>query len=180
MVYQYSLSKPDYLHYMFYSTSKSRKVAKRRSLNKLLLMVMVLMTVYFLYSKNWPFASAVFFLLCIPLYFLYNTFERKQYLKHFNRFIDNHFTKYIDKSSTIELAETNFHVIDDEDQWHNYADIEEITDTSELLILQLKNGVAILLPKKKIDQSAELIETFKQKATQYQIAYVDQQSWKWK
>lgn len=180
MVFEYSLRKADYLHYMFYSTAKSRKVAKRRSLNKLMLMIMVLMTGYFLYSKNGPFASAVFFLLCLPLYFLYNTFERKQYLKHFNRFIDTHFTKYIDKSSTIELADTNFHVIDDEDQWHAYEDMEEITETSEIIIIQLKNGVAILLPKNNIAQSHVLIESIKQKAEQHNIPYTNQRNWKWK
>ena len=180
MIFTYSLDHNDYLTYLFYTTSKSKKIQKRRSLNKLILMIMYVATGMYLFSRNGPIASAIFFLLCFPLYFLYNVFEKKQYLKHFTRFINLHFTDRIGKAASIELAENNFHVIDDEDNWYAYEDIEEITETSALVIVQLKNGVAIILPKNKIQNIGSLTEKLSQMATLKNIQFHKDPDWKWK
>ena len=180
MVFNYSLDKDDYLHYLFYSTSKSRKVQKRRSLNKLLLMMIILITGYFLYSKNGPVASAVFFALCLPLYFVYNRFEKKQYQKHFSRFIDTHFTHYLGKPSTLELGDTNFRVVDEEDNTYNYEDIEEINETPRLVIMQMKSGLAVLIPKNKISQETPLMDTIRHKAGVYSVPVHGDTNWNWK
>src|SRR5688572_12808294 len=144
MIFQYHLDKSDYLHYLFYSTSRSKKVKKRRSLNKFILSVMYLVMGYYLYKNHGMMPALFFFLLCVPLYFLYNVFERKQYLKHFNKFIDYHFKDNIDRKSTIQIEDDRFLVVDDEELWHSYDDIEEVHETNQLMVVQLKNGVAIL------------------------------------
>lgn len=180
MIFNYSLDQDDYLTYLFYSTSKSKKVQKRRSLNKLILMIMYVVTGMYLHDRNGPIASAIFFLLCFPLYFLYNTFEKKQYLKHFKKFINHHFIDRIGKEASIELAENNFHVVDDEDNWYAYEDIESVTETNALIIIQLKSGVAILLPKNKIQNVDALIEKLSQMASLKNIVLNKEPAWKWK
>jgi hypothetical protein len=139
-----------------------------------------MVTGLFLFSRNGPVASAIFFLLCLPLYFLYNTFEKRQYLKHFTRFINTHFKENIGKPASIELAENSFHVVDDEDNWHAYDDIEEIMETNDLLIIQLKSGVAVLLPKNKIDHIENLVSQLSNISNTKNILYSRNLEWKWK
>ncbi len=180
MLFKYSVDHNDYLSYLFYSASKSKKAQKRRAMNKLVLMIIYVLTGLMLYSRNGPVASAAFFLLCLPLYFLYNVFEKKQYHKHFNRFINTHFKDRIGKPSTVELREDGIHVVDDEDNWHAYEDIEEISETNALIIVQLKNGVAIILPKNKIQQKESLADKLAQAAASKNIIYNKELEWKWK
>jgi len=180
MLYQYSLDQNDYLTFLYYSTSKSKKVQKRRALNKLVLMIIYVLTGMMLFNRNGPIASAAFFLLCLPLYFMYNWFEKKQYVKHFTRFISMHFQDRIGKPASIELEDERFHVIDEDDNWYAYADIEEISEINEMVIVQLKNGVAVLLPKNKITDAEELAERLNHLATVKQIPYHKDLSWKWK
>lgn len=142
-------------------------------------MIMYLLMALFLYNRNGPVAAGIFLLLCIPLYFLYNVFEKRQYLKHFNRFIDTHFSTYIGKPSSIELKEEHLHVIDEEDNLYAYSDIEEIMETSELVIIQLKAGNAILLPKKKIVDHERLTSTLREKTGSFNIPYTLQSDWKY-
>src|SRR5919109_3535196 len=130
MIYTYSLDENDYLTYMLYSTSKSKRVQKRRALNKLILMMVYVLTGLFLYSRNGPVASAVFYILCIPLYFLYNSFEKKQYLKHFKKFIHTHFQENLGRPSSIEFEENHLRAVDDEENRYGYADIEWISETT--------------------------------------------------
>ena len=178
--HSYSLDEADYMHYLLYSTSQSKKVQKRRALNKLILMFIYVVTGLFLYNKNGPIASAGFFILCLPLYFLYSGFEKKQYNRHFRKFIQNHFQSTLGKPSTISLDEENFTIQDDENNTHSYKDIEEISETGELYIIQLKSGNAILLPKKKIENNAGLSDRLKQIVSSHSIPLNQNVNWKWK
>lgn len=180
MVYSYSIDQNDYLQYLFYSTSRSKKVKKRRSLNKFILLIIYMVTGLFLYSRNGPVASAIFFFLCLPLYFLYNTFEKRQYQRHFTKFINTYFKDNLGKPATIELAENNFHVVDDEDNWHAYEDVEEIMEITSMVIIQLKNGVAIILPKNTIENAESLVNELNRISESRNILYTKDLDWKWK
>lgn len=180
MQYPFTLEHNDYLTYLLYSTSQSRKVQKRRSLNKIILVTIYLLTALFLYNINGPWAAGLFLLLCLPLYFFYNTFERKQYLKHFTKLINTHFKDSIGKPSSIELGDKSFHVVDDEDNWYAYEDIQEIIEIDSLVIVQLKNGAAILIPKERIPNASSLVETLHQEAAARNIPERKDLDWKWK
>ena len=52
MKFAYQLDEQDYMNYLLYSTSKSKKVIKRRTLNKLLLTAMYFITGMFLWNKK--------------------------------------------------------------------------------------------------------------------------------
>ena len=179
MTFNYHLSESDFLHYLFYSTSRSRKVQKRRSLNKLILMIIYVVMGLFLFNRNGPIASAVFFILCIPLYFFYNAFEKKQYTRHFNRFIQNHFQSLVNKPSTITFDDDAVRVIDDEDITYPVADIEEIHETGSLIMLQMKSGTAVLLPKSQITDLPALTAKLDQLGAGG-IPLYRNLSWKWK
>ena len=180
MIYNYTIDENDYLQYLYYSTSKSAKVQKRRSINKLLLMVMYVGTGMFLFSRNGPIASAAFFLLCVPLYFLYNSFERKQYQRHFTKFINTHFKERIGKPHTIDLEENGIHVVDDEDNRVAYSEIEWIAEISSQIIIQSKAGPAFIIPKNKLDNAEKFMSELAVAATMENVPFNKELEWKWK
>ena len=143
-------------------------------------MIMYVATGMFLFSRNGPIASAAFFLLCVPLYFLYNTFERKQYQRHFTKFINTHFKERVGKPNTIELDENGVHIIDDEDNRLAYADMEWIAETPAMIIIQSKPGTAYIIPKAKLDQQDDFISALSAHAMKAGVTYNKELEWKWK
>ncbi len=180
MRFEYQLDEKDYMNYLLYSTSKSKKVVKRRALNKILLMAMYFITGMFLWNKNGPVASAVFFVLCIPLYFLYSHFERKQYHKHFSRFIQGHYKEWMGKDITVDVEDDNIHIVDEDDTTLVASDIEWVGETGEQIIIQAKAGKAFIIPKKKLTDNQALSTKLKEMTGAAQVAYNEELAWKWK
>ncbi len=143
-------------------------------------MAMYFITGMFLYNKNGPIASAVFFVACIPLYFLHGYMERKQYRKHFTRFIREHFTAVIGKDITIDLNEDNLHIIDEEDTTLTPTDIEWIGETQSQIIIQSKAGKAFIIPKNKVEGASIFITRLKEIASSASFPYNEELNWKWK
>lgn len=143
-------------------------------------MIMYVATGLFLYNRNGPMASAVFFLLCLPLYFLYNTFEKRQYNRHFKQFINLHFKDRIGKPIQFEFEADGIHLTDEEDNRFLYTDIEWISETSTLIIIQMKSGNAFIIPKSKIDPIGAFSTTLQDSATKASIPFNKELGWKWK
>lgn len=177
----YHLDQKDYLSYFYYSASKSQKVQKRRKMNKIILIIIYLITAVFLYNRNGPVAAGIFIMLCLPLYFLYGRFEKRQYTRHFNRFIKMHFQNQIGKSFFVEFNEESMRVVDEDDITYTYNDITSIEETPDLFILQLESGVAVLLPKNKIaDQTGALREKLHTISNANDIPFQTDLAWEWK
>jgi len=86
----------------------------------------------------------------------------------------------VGKPASIEIMDDSFRVIDDEDNVYSYNDIEELTETGTLIIIQLKNGVAVVLPKDKIEASLSLMERLSQEVSERKILFTQDKEWKWK
>ena len=120
-------------------------------------------------------------MLCLPLYFLHSTFERRQYNKHFGKFIQLHFKDQVDKPSYIEFNEENFRVVDNEDVNYMYKDIVEASETPDLFIIQLESGTAVLLPKNKFTaETGMLKEKLSSLARMHNFSFHSDLDWKWK
>ena len=180
MKFEYQLDEQDYMNYLLYSSSKSKKVIKRRALNKLLLMAMYFITGIFLWNKKGPVASAVFFALCIPLYFLYGHFERRQYHKHFSRFINGQYKEWMGKDITVETEENQIQIVDEDDTTLVASDIEWVAETGHQFIIQSKAGKAFIIPKNKLNDSMSLSARLKEMAIEAQVPYNEELAWKWK
>lgn len=143
-------------------------------------MAMVVITGIFLYTRNGPIASAAFFILCLPLYFLYNTFERRQYQKHFTKFIRLHFQEMIDKAITLNISDIEMTIMDQEENRILFTDIESITETKDIYIIQHKDGNAFLIAKENVTPAGELSQQLTRIATDQSIPYKTDLEWKWK
>lgn len=180
MKYEYQLHEDDYMQYLLYSTSRSKKVVKRRSLNKLMLMIIYVITGLFLYNRNGPIASAAFFLLCIPLYFLYGYFERKQYHKHFLKFIRDQYKEWMNKPITFEITDNVINIRDEDPNHLSPPDIEWIAELPSEFILQSKEGKAFIVPRNKVDDLPSFTSALKAFAAAGSAEYRDELKWKWK
>ena len=147
---------------------------------------MVILFIYFLtglflYNKQGPLTSGLFFLLCLPTYFLYGYFEKRQYFKHFTKYIRANYKDEVGKQTTIDLDDAGITIsIGDSSAKMLWSDIEVFNETGSIIMIQQKDQNSIVIPKQKISNLTELIAELKRIAALHSIPYQEELNWKWK
>jgi len=181
MTFQYIPDESDYLTYLYYVTTKSPRVQKKRTINKMVILFIYFLAGIFLYDKQGPITSAFFFILCLPTYFLYTYFEKRQYLKHFTRYIRANYKDEIGMLTTIELDDEGVTIsIGESSTKMLWSDIEVFNETGSILLIQQKDQNSIVIPKQKTSNLAEVIAELKRIANIHSIPYKEELNWKWK
>jgi hypothetical protein len=86
------------------------------------------------------------------MYFIYNYFERKQYVKHFSRYIKANFSDEIGVTTTIHLDEEGITIELGESKTKMlWTEIQDINETGSLILIQEKNQNAIVIPKQNTE-----------------------------
>jgi Ca2+/Na+ antiporter len=181
MTFQYVPEESDFLNYLYYVTTKSKRVQRKRTLNKLVVLFIYFITGLFLYNKQGPVTSGLFFLLCLPMYFFYSYFERRQYLKHFTRYISANYKDEIGVSTSIFLDDEGVNIgIGESNHKLLWTETESISETGSMILIQEKNQNSIVIPKEKTQNVEMLISQLKSLASAHNIKYEEELNWKWK
>ncbi|HQW26444.1 MAG TPA: hypothetical protein PLV75_10805, partial [Saprospiraceae bacterium] len=162
MKIEFTLTEKDLLTHQLFATSKAKRVVKRRAQGKIFLMLIYMATGIFIWERNGVVTGAVFFLVCLPLYFLYASMERKQYVKHISAFVNDQFKTRGDKKTSLDFGEQEITMKDgDNESVVPMTELEIIHEIDALYSISLKSGQAILIPKQQLtaveDTSAMLL-----------------------
>jgi len=181
MTYSYIPAESDYLNYLYYVTTKSKRVVRKRTMNKLVILFLYFIAGLFLYNSQGPVNSGIFFVLCLPMYFFYTYFEKRQYSKHFLKYIKANYNQEIGVNTTIELDDEGISVaVNDSKTKMPWTDIAIISETGSLILVEQKDQNAIVIPKQNTNQIAELIAELRRMASDHNIPYNEELNWKWK
>lgn len=181
MTYSYIPDETDFLNYLYYATTKSQKVRKKRAMNKLVILFLYFIAGLFLYNSQGPVNSGIFFVLCLPMYFFYVYFEKRQYTRHFKKYITANYSNEIGVNTTIELEEEGISIsIGESKTTMPWSDIESINETGTLILIEENTQNAIVIPKQKTTQVDQLIAELKSISITHHFAYNEDLSWKWK
>ena len=63
MTFEYIPDESDFLNYLYYMTTKSKRVVKKRTINKMVILFIYFITGLFLYNSQGPVTSGLFFLI---------------------------------------------------------------------------------------------------------------------
>ena len=181
MTFEYIPDESDFLNYLYYVTTKSKRVQKKRTMNKLVILFIYFITGLFLYNSQGPITSGFFFLLCLPMYFLYSFFEKRQYLRHFTKYILANYRDEIGVPATITLDEEGVAISLGASQTKMpWIEISDISETGTIILVQEKSQNAIVIPKQKTQRIEELIAELKRISSSHNIQYNVELNWKWK
>ncbi|MBK9984753.1 MAG: YcxB family protein [Saprospiraceae bacterium] len=181
MTYTYIPDENDYLNYLYYATTKSQRVRKKRTMNKLVILFLYFIAGLFLYNSQGPINSGLFFMLCLPMYFFYTYFEKRQYKRHFTKYIKANYSSEIGVNTIIEVNEEGVSIaVGDAKTTMPWTEIESINETGTLILIEEKNQNAIVIPKQKTNGIADLIAELKGIAASHTIPFNEDLDWKWK
>ncbi len=126
-------------------------------------------------------STGITFLIISPLwFFLYPIWEKKYYVKHYKGFIIENYKDRFDR--TINLEINNEFIITKENGSESTiltSEFDEIVEIHSIILIKLKNGHWLILPKVKINELDLLTNKLKELATHLNIKYRLDLQWKW-
>lgn len=181
MKIEFEISEEDLLTHQLFATSKSKSVRNRRSKGRLFLLVVYMIAGFFVWNQQGAFVGALFFLACIPLYFLYARLEAKQYLKHFRVFVKEQMAERNEKITILKFTEDEVTMADGPNESTiPLTEIVTIYEIPQLYSLSLSNGQSIVLPKNHSNPAGDTNGLLRDLAEKLEIPYIQDMHWKWK
>ncbi len=177
---EYMVRETDYLIHQLYVATQSSHVKKTRTRARIIgSITFVLFSLLFLLLNNY--FLTIFFLVFCPLwYFIYPLWERRYYVNYYKKFILEHYKNRINRKVNIEINIQDIIINDDWGETKIFSlDIIEITELPNLILLQLKAGAALLIPKSEIDIDT-LRPRLKDFAKDLKVEYLDKNTWRWR
>jgi len=151
MIFEYSLDKNDFLMHQLYSASKSEHIKKRRQRNKILISILyIVLGLYFWLSKD--FISAwVFIFFGILWFFFFPMWEKRRYINHFKAHINEHYKGRLGKNAIVNF-ENDFitEKVENSESKISTDELKEIYEIPAVLLIKLKTGQSLIIPKNKI------------------------------
>ena len=168
MKLNYKLFKKDFLEFQLYNSSTSKNSQKTRRKSRLMIPIIyiVLGTLLLILGKI-TFGIGLL-ILAVLWYLFYPMYSEKKYKKHFEKHIDENYSKTIDKEVEISFKAD---LIEMKDQTS-----ESKVKTSEIDKLIELNDHTLIIPKRAISDN----DKFKSMIKNYNIDYLNQLDWKWK
>ena len=176
----YTIKAEDYLKFQLFIASRSKQVKRRRRFALYLIPILyLLLGIIFYFIKDIS-GFIVFAGFAILWFIFYPIFSRKRYIRFYRKHIEEHYSANFDKEFYIELGEKQLHLksVDAESKL-DYSTIAEINDLGTHLIIHLKAGSAVILPKQNCDMENidEFVKVLSQKSEK---ELTDLTDWVWK
>ncbi len=181
MKIDYTLSENDLLTHQLFSASKSKTIQKRRAKGKIFLLLIYMAMGFFIWDRNGPPTAAVFFVVCLPLYFVYALMERNQYVNHFKRYVAERDKDLLGRTTALTFTESHLEMNEAEkESIIPYSEIETIFEIGSLFSISLKNGQSVLIPKAGLSSLDETRNYLRHLASRLDIPLQEDLKWKWK
>jgi len=180
MKIEFTLSETDLLTHQLFAASKSKRVQKRRAKGKLFLLLIYMAVGLFIWERNGVVTGGIFFLVCLPLYFLYLYMERKQYVTHFKTYVQEVYKERKEKITTLDISDKVIIMRDGTNESTvPLTEVEVIYEISTLFSLGLNTGQSIVIPKNNVTPPDNLNPFLSKLADRLGIPYQEELSWKW-
>lgn len=181
MKLQFQLSEEDFLNFQLFMASQSTAVRKRRAKGKFFMLLIYMALGIWIWSSYGTISGGLFFLVCLPLYFLYAWMDRRQFVQHFRKYIQTQLQDQLKNPVTLDMESAQIRMsYNQNESVIPMADIQVIHEIPTLVILLLQGGQSIIIPRPALTGSQADPAYFKQLAEAHQLTYNHQPAWKWK
>ncbi len=181
MKLEFALKEKDYLTHQLYVASQSKRIAKVRLMNRMLAPAGLIILAFLTYS-NMGFGVAFSYLAFGMIWFiLYPMWDKKRHVKHYQKYITEHFQDKVGKPVLFEMDEEYLYSKDESSEAKiKLETIESIDEIKEAIYLRLNTAQSFIIPKDQITNLNSVRHNFKKLADKLYIPYNLNEDWVWK
>lgn len=181
MTISYSLNEQDFLTFQLFTASSSKQVKKTRMRTRYLgLVLYLLIALICVLQKNY--ALSIIFVILGGLWpLLYPIYQRRRYKRFYLNFIRENYKNRFGKNVTLEINNDFLLGKDGANETKTMAtELEEVNELNSLILIKLKSGQTLILPKDQIAELDQLRTRLQELASSLKIQYNIDEKWEWK
>lgn len=179
-IISFELNKNDYLQHLLYSASKTSSVQQKRRRNKIILPIIYLVIgIFGIIQGNLFLVLSMIIMSSLWLYF-FPSWEKKQYIKQFNQYLDTHLKDELDKEITLEFSSQEIIQTEKNQKFHiTYDQIRGWYETGAAVYIGLMDGYTIIIPKNDVGEIADVKSIVFNNEQNIPILETLDLNWKW-
>lgn len=156
-IISFELNKNDYLQHLLYSASKTPSVIQKRRRNKIILPIIYLMVAIFGIIQSNFLLVIVMAVMATLWFWWFPSWEKKQYIKQFNKYLDENVQNEIGKEIILEFGPQEI-IQTEKNQSFNvtYDQIRGWYETQSGVYIGLEDGYTIIIPKNNEEDITEI------------------------
>ncbi len=178
MKLNYQLSNSDFLEYQLYTSSKTKMQNKKRFRTRIFIpLIYIGLALYFYLNSGNSVTAVIFSGVAVLWFFLYPTYSKWRYKKHFRKHVEENYKNRINKPAEISFNENSLTAKDlTSESKIDGTELKELIETKNHFFIKLATEVSVIIPKGSIENQIE----FKKVVTDLGAIYVDELDWVWK
>jgi len=175
-----TLKKEDYLTYVLFTSSKSKRVKKNRLISRLILIIGCLIGAFIGYQKEDIFIEYYFLAAGVGMLLFYPRYQRWYYKRHYAKQVSETRKDCFNEICKLEITTEQIWTVDDSSEMKfKTADMLEINEIADYFFLKVKGGSSLMLPKAEFDYKS-LLELLTDISKKYSIPMNRELGWKWR
>lgn len=148
---RFTISEDNFLSFQLYTLSKSEKVRKKMKRGQIFAPILGLILAFNLFISNafWP--GIIMSVLCVVIYFYYPTYHKWRMKRNFKMYIRRNYHDRFGQEEELTFMRNG--VLSKNISGEGEIAKKELLDCieiSDLLLLRMKNGASLLLPKQQL------------------------------
>jgi hypothetical protein len=181
MKFNYQLTEADILAHQLYILSQSASFQKRRSRGRMFLLLIYVVAGIFIWQRTGPLPAIIFYLICLPFYFIYRRLEARQYVKHISHYVHEQYKDSLQKEYTLEWNDQTLTASSGE-HTHNspWQELDSIVEIPALFILNFNNSNALIVPRRGDELQTVIKTDLEAKADTLGVPFEEKLAWKWR
>ncbi len=181
MVFSYSLSNEDYLEYFLYNSSTNSTIKAKRRRNWILLSLSFAFLTATIFIANYQYLKVPLVLFSLATIFLYPLYEKWQYKKYYKQYIRDNYSGRLNATSDLQFTNSQIIMTDKTGETKlNKSEITEIVETKGYYYLGISTGGHIIMPKYKLEKTAQLKAQLEGLSLDYKISVKKDLNWRFK
>ncbi len=181
MVVEFKITENDFLIHQLYLASISDRIRKKRQRNRIIVPLIYSVVGIIAFSLSNSTTTIICFIIATLWFLFYPMREKRRYSKHYESFIKDSYKERIGRLAVIEFS-NDFIVTKDEGSESKILtkEFEAMVELPTIILLKLKGGQSIILPKERIKNIDALIVRLNELADYLKIEYIMNDKWEWK
>lgn len=181
MTISYQLDEEDYLQYQLYAASQSERIKKTRRRRRWVIPVLYIVLGLFFLRDETNITWIVLIIIAILWLFFYPLWDSRYYKRHYTRWVRENVTDAIGRMTTVTISDDHITVSDGTSESKiALADIKEIVEIPGMILVRIKGGHSLVMPRNKIAGFGSLTNYLQDFANHSNIPYRKQDNWRWK
>lgn len=171
----YRIKKEDFLTFQLFTVSKKKSFKRKITINTAIIAFAFLYLAIIFYARNMFFLTAITTIISVLVFVFYKKLVKKRYYNHYKTHIEENYANRFNEQVNLTIKEDFIHSEDKFGEGKVKSNqIQKINILSDLVLIEIKNGVSLIIPNEKIDihQFCSVVNFDKHKI-------IDDKDWEW-